>query len=373
MSISPITNEYDPTAQRPLLSVELVMLYEPQQESDWHYCHHPHITYFNGRFHAIWSNGRRHEDDLGQRVLTASSANFAEWTTPTPLMDATWGKHSELVLTAGGFHQHAGQLVAYVGQWEYAADAIQNNERPARSIAHQDTDLLALTTIDGVHWSPPRSLRVPLVPNHGPQPTRSGRLILSGNIMFPYSDEPSGLAGWHLTGIYPPDLPNVWDDPEYHGTLARIMNWPIGVCEGSFYQTADGVLHMLLRSDEKRLWVTESHDDGATWSTPQPTHFTDNRTKFHLGMLPDGRFYYVGSPDPDGERCPLVLSLSEDGVHFRQHYLLGDTNYARKFPGLHKGGVYGYPHTLVRDGYLHVIVSIRKERVAVLRTPLANL
>ena len=38
-----------------------------------------------------------------------------------------------------------------------------------------------------------------------------------------------------------------------------------------------------------------------------------------------------------------------------------------KREGLHKGGLYGYPHTLVRDGYLHVIVSLYKEAVMVLR------
>jgi hypothetical protein len=37
---------------------------------------------------------------------------------------------------------------------------------------------------------------------------------------------------------------------------------------------------------------------------------------------------------------------------------------------MHKVGDYGYPHTLVHDGCLHIIVSRRKEAVEVLRVRL---
>jgi hypothetical protein len=68
-----------------------------------------------------------------------------------------------------------------------------------------------------------------------------------------------------------------------------------------------------------------------------------------------------------------VLSLSEDGVRFDRAFILADEDYEMRRPGLHKGGLYGYPHTLLRDGFLHVIVSLRKEAVAVLRLPLRAL
>jgi acetylornithine deacetylase/succinyl-diaminopimelate desuccinylase-like protein len=47
---------------------------------------------------------------------------------------------------------------------------------------------------------------VPVNPNHGPQRIASGRLILAGNISFPYTDDPTGLAGWRMTGIYLQEL-----------------------------------------------------------------------------------------------------------------------------------------------------------------------
>ncbi|MHB9025102.1 MAG: exo-alpha-sialidase [Armatimonadota bacterium] len=368
---SPITNQLG-SPNRPALPVERTWLYRPARA--WMYAHHPHLTWFNGRYYAMWSNGRRDEDAPGQRVLLATSADGLAWSVPKPLLDSQPGEFAEAVLTAAGFHQHAGQLVAYAGSYEYDQSALMPDgaRRPADA-GHLRTRLLALTTTDGKIWSEPRDLGLPVVPNHGPQPTASGRLIISGNISFPYTDDPSGLTGWRMTGLYPPELAGeIVDDSESIWSLKERLGWPVGLSEGSFYQTGDGVLHMLLRSHTERLWVSESRDDGATWSAPEPTDFSDNVSKFHLGRLLDGRFYHVGCPDPEPRwaRTPLVLSLSADGRRFDRAYILADTPYSQRRAGYAKGGEYGYPHTLVRDGCLYIIVSRQKEAVEVLRVKL---
>jgi len=70
-------------------------LYRPERA--WSYCHHPHITFFKGRFFAIWSNGRVDEDDLGQRVLLTWAEDFAgPWSPPAPLIDSQMGRAGEL-------------------------------------------------------------------------------------------------------------------------------------------------------------------------------------------------------------------------------------------------------------------------------------
>ena len=80
----------------------------------------------------------------------------------------------------------------------------------------------------------------------------------------------------------------------------------------------------------------------------------------------------VGNP-VGGGRTPLALSLSSDGVRFDQHFILGDESYTQRKPGRYKGGEYGYPHTLLHDGHLYVIVSRQKEAVQVLRVALSEL
>jgi hypothetical protein len=279
-------------------------------------------------------------------------------------------------LTAAGFHLHAGRLAAYVGQYEYRPEFLENGCRRKDGSGHAGTALYALTTTDGVTWDAPRDLSLPIIPNHGPQRTDSGRLIICGNISFPYTDDPAGLAGWRMTGLYPSDMADgIVDDSESFYRVRSRLNWPAALCEGSFYQTDDGVLHMLLRSETEYLRVSESRDNGATWSAPRVSGFTDNASKFRFGRLPDGRFYYVGCPDPAPryQRSPLVLSLSEDGERFDRHFILADSPYLQGADGMHKVGEYGYPGTLVLAGALHVIVSRRKEAVEVLRVPLAAL
>lgn len=365
---SPITNGAEwkngrpvalPDAARP--TVESAFIYRP--ETEWTYSHHQSLAFFKGRFYAIWSNGRQDEDAPGQRVLIASSTDFKRWTTPRPLVDSVRDENGvERVLTAAGFHQHDGTLVAYFG-----------NYGPNKETTH----LQAVTTTDGERWGPVLEIGVPVNPNHGPQPTATGRLIISGNISFPYTDDPSGLAGWKMIGVYPMDMAaTIKDDPASFHDVAERQGWPTHLCEGSFYQTDDAVLHMLLRSTARphdgRLWLTESRDNGASWSSPVETNFTDTNAKFHFGRLPDRRFYYVGNPVGAG-RTPLALSLSRDGIHFNRHFILGDTKYPKRRPGTHKGGEYGYPHTLIHDGHLCVIVSRQKEAVEVLRVALSAL
>jgi hypothetical protein len=341
--------------------VENVFLYAPG--IGWMYSHHPSLTFFKGRFFAAWSNGRRDEDAPGQRVLIASAVDFTDWSEPCPLAVPERGENTtERVLTAAGFHTHDGVLAAYFG-----------NYGPHK----EGTRLQAVTTRDGEHWSAVRDVGIPVTPNHPPQPTASGRLVVCGNISFPWTDDPTGLSGYRMTGIYPPEMSSsIKDDPASFRDVATRQGWPVALCEGSFYQTDDGVLHMLLRSTgtgvRYRLWLTESADDGLSWSAPVETDFSDTDTKFHCGRLPDGRYYYVGSPIGSG-RTPLVLSLSRDGVRFDEHCILGDEQYPMRQPGRHKAGEYGYPHTIVQGESLYVIVSRQKEAVQVLRVALAEL
>ncbi len=365
---SPITNCAEWANGKPVAllgatrpRVDSVFLYSP--ETEWTYSHHASITVFRNRFFAIWSNSRKDEDAPGQRVLMASAKDFAHWIAPHPLADSVRDSNGvERVLTAAGFHQHDGTLVAYFGNYG------QRKEM---------TRLQAMTTTDGEHWSAVRDVGIPVNPNHPPQRTVSGRLIICGNIAFPWTDDPSGLTGYHMTGIYPPSMSaTIKDDPASFWDVSKQQGWPSALCEGSFYQTDDGALHTLLRSTggqfRNRLWVTESRDNGATWSAPVETDFSDTDTKFHFGRLPDGRFYYVGCPIGAG-RIPLTLSLSLDGVQFNTHFILGDECYSMRQAGRWKGGEYGYPHTLIHGGHLYVIVSRQKEAIQVLRVALSEL
>lgn len=358
----------------PRLKVETRLIYKAR--SPWSYSHHAHITRFKNRFYVMFSNGWIDEDDVGQRVMLSTSADFQTWTTPRPLVDTCMGEHFGLTFTAGGWHLYHDILVAYIGEYEYDLPPGTRKPDHIQETPHKNTKTWAMTTLDGEAWSEPLHVIDRFVPNHGPQPTRSGRLIMPGGMMYPYTDDPAGLSGWTPSGIYPRHMPKPYvDDSRGFWEAAPYFDPPRPVTnEGAFFQTDDGVLHMFLRTRSDYLWHTASADDGVTWSPPEPTEFTDSTAKFHLGRLPDGRFYYVGNPSTQQwYRTLLVLSLSKDGEDWTESYILRDEETAPVFEGTYKDLGYEYPHSLLLNGCLCVVYSINKEDVGVLRLPLEQL
>jgi len=359
-SAQAIRNTYHTGTNVPKLPIERAMIYAPDKE--WLYNHHPAIIHFKDRFIALWSNGLVDEDSPGQRVVYATSRDFKHWSAALPL--ATPGKINDTltVLTAAGLYQYKGTLVAYYGEY--------TNHR-------QNTHLWAKTSTDGVHWSDAIDMHVPLIPNHGPEALQSGRLIISGNFLFPYTDDPQGISGWKLSSFYPDSLYTQDNSAAFYRPAAKLGLPPL--CEGSFFQTDNGTVNMLLRVTGKgwkgKLWLTRSTDNGVSWSRPVEEPFTDNDSKFHFGRLPDKRFYYVGIPDTlhHYDRNPLVISLSSDGKTFNKNYIIADELYHLKKEGLWKGGQYGYPHTMICNGYLYVIISRQKEAIEALRFSLKQL
>jgi hypothetical protein len=356
-----IGNNYKVEKGLPHLKIERAMIYSPQ--NNWLYNHHPSITHFKGKLIAIWSDGLIGEDSPGQRVVYSVSSDFKRWSPMRVLANPSKGDADTLnVLTAAGFYRFKDTLVAYYGEYEQH---------------RTHTRLWARYTTDGEHWSGPVDMHIPLIPNHGPQPTNTGRLIISGNFSFPFTDDHTGLSGWKMASFYPAHFYTQDNSATFYDPAKKWGLPPL--CEGSFFQTDDNVLHMLLRVTGKgwkgHLWLTESNNDGATWSKPLETAFTDNDSKFHFGRLPDKQFYYVGIPDTlhHYERNPLVLALSNDGKYFNRQYVIADELYKLKQEGLYKGGQYGYPHTMIWQGSMYVIISRQKESIEVIRFKLDQL
>ncbi|WP_161964383.1 exo-alpha-sialidase [Mucilaginibacter endophyticus] len=355
-----VSNNYQTEAGVTKLNIDRAMIYSPDKE--WLYNHHASIIHFKDRFVAIWSNGMIDEDSPGQRVVYATSTDFKHWSPMRVL--ASPGKINDTltVLTAAGLYQYKGTLVAYYGDYDKH---------------RQNTHLWAKTSTDGEHWSEPLDMHLPVVPNHGPEITNSGRLIISDNFTFPFTDDPRGLSGWKLSSFYPDSLYKQDNPAMFYAPAAKSGLPPL--CEGSFFQTDDNVLHMLLRVTGKgwkgHLWLTESKDNGKSWSHPAEAPFSDNDSKFHFGRLQDKRFYYVGIPDTlhHYDRNPLVLSLSKDGKLFDKNYIIANELYHLKKEGLWKGGQYGYPHTIVYNGYMYVIISRQKESIETLKFDLKQL
>ena len=353
-------------------------LYDAAQ-NEHHFCHHPHITAYKDRLYAMWSNGKQGEGEIGQRVLYTVSEDGETWAKPCVLLENMQGSAGPLTLVAAGWLAQKDMLIAYIGAFNYAFPERRQTDGSGQwrlGVKCINTQLMAMTSADGTTWSSPINQEIPICPNMGPQRIGNGKLLIAGNWAHAVSYNASGLGPWHLTSFcddqaaYP--VP-IRDDPFAFWEVSRAMGIHGSMCEGAFIETEDGKLHMLHRSYGNRLYESISCDAGESWCFPVKADFPDGNSKFFLGRLPDGRYLYIGNPGPDNSRCPLVLSLSQDGSTFDSHYLLEDEPVQRKFPGVFKNGMYAYPHAVVQGDYLYVIYSLWKEDVYVQKIPLGAL
>ncbi|GAB3432202.1 exo-alpha-sialidase [Niabella aquatica] len=327
----------------PRLNVQRASVYMPGP-TDYHYSHHPSIAYFNGRFICIFSNGIEGEDEPGQRVAISASTDFLNWTTSAALRDL--GIAYEL--TPGGLLvANSNLLVAYYTQHDSTAD-----------FSHPNSRLHAISSTDGLNWSTPIDFGISIFPCHRPSILSSGRLLLTGNRNFYYSDDPTGLSGWTLAT----------NSPFLPGQSASLV-------EGAILEHNDSI-YTLFRDAGKRWMWQESSKNGSAWSSPIKSAFTNDDTKAHFGKLPNGKYYYVGTPDTlaFGNRTPLVLSTSHDGFNFNKNYIIANDFYQIQYSsGRAKGGQFGYPYSIIKDDTMYVVVSRRKEKIEVIRFALSQL
>ena len=111
---------------------------------DWSYSHHPSVTYFQGAFYAVYSNGMRGEDEPGQRVMIASSRDFIRWSAPQLLAEPSDGDYgTKKILTPGGIRVCDGRLTVYYTE----------NDNDGTSNARLNPQLYAVTSPDGRTWT----------------------------------------------------------------------------------------------------------------------------------------------------------------------------------------------------------------------------
>lgn len=364
-------NNDNPSGTRKRLDVDQRFIWRPDISGcGWKYSHHPFITIFKGMLFATFSSGIEKEDRPYQRVMLSTSADYINWSSPVALFESIEARNRPGVLTPAGFHLHGGQLVCYAGLFEHDDEATRTGiykDKP-----HSYANLYAKTTSDGILWSEEIDLELPVLPNHGPQELKSGRLLFSGNFTFPFTDDSSGLSGFQMGGIYPFKWDNFMDTPYGHTVNTRNLNCGTALSEGSFFQTDDSVIHMLLRSLSGNLWLTESSDNAVPWSYPVESRFSDCSSKFHFGSI-GNTFYCVSNPDKENRRIPLVLSLSEDGENFNRQYIIADTEPQELSPPVISAEkIYGYPHTCIHDGYLYIITSVCKTAIMVFRIKISD-
>ncbi len=337
----------------PTLEGEHAVLYRATQD-DYKFCHHANLVVYRDRLHAMWSNGEVQEDSNGQRILGSSTVDGVTWTEPVVIAADPDGPTGSRAAVAAGFHVHADTMTAFY------TSIVSEKQIDPRST------LYAITTHDGLTWGPPRKIATGFFID-GPRRMRDGRLLLNGQTadrqpQLLFTDVADGLSGWKPS-VVPPD---------------DIFTFP----EPTWFQRPRGPLVMLFRtrSGHFRLYASESHDRGETWSPPRETNFPDATARSFAGNLPDGTAFIISNPSTTpstyptiGRRTPLTLALSVDGITFDRAYVVRGETTPMRFQGKSKLDGWQYPCAAAWGGWLYIAYSINKEDIGVTRVRLTHI
>ena len=173
-------------------------------------------------------------------------------------------------------------------------------------------------------------------------------LLDNGILLCPSSSEDQG---WRVHVELTPDLGQSWrriqiesDDP---------------VIQPTILQYADGRLQLLCRS--QCGWITScwSVDGGESWSTMEMTNLPNPNSGIDAVTLRDGRqllvYNHVGMIDGrwGGNRTPLNLAISQDGVDWKPVFTLED-----------EAGEYSYPAVIQsKDEMVHVVYTWKRQNM----------
>lgn len=340
-------------------------------DPDYNFTHHPGMAIFKGKLYVSYSKGYAYEDTPGQHAVVTSidvdKVGTGKWSDPVTVGPARKLPDGKEAFCINGFlFATDDRLFCYYMDKEYGPDAYdaQGNyittkyKHPFPTVANYG--MMTFTT-DGVNWSEPMS--VGIAANESPRQSLTGQWFAgSGNkLIYSNKEKPNGVF-WDYVGM---------TEKQYQASLNRGALQML--TEASWYQTDDYIIHQMLRSHDGYVWMSESYDNGKTWTEAYATKFTSDTTMANFGRLPDGRIYFVGNADRSGERYPLHLYVSEDGYNFSTGYILRDEPYTVQNDNWTKYGYYGYPEVLIEGDYMYVVYSRKKEIMEVTRVKLSDI
>jgi predicted neuraminidase len=136
-----------------------------------------------------------------------------------------------------------------------------------------------------------------------------------------------------------------------------------GIIQPSVVQLGERHLRFYARSTQNigRVMVSDSNDDGLTWSEPKPLDVPNPNSGIDAVVLRDGRVVLIYNNTTTG-RTPLNLAVSKDGEHFRMFYTLED-----------QPGEYSYPAIIqAKSGDLEITYTWQRKSIRHVHFPLAD-
>ena len=314
------------------------------------FCHASTIIKLrSGGLLCCWFGGS-HEGEADVAIY-AARRDGAGWSAPVKLADGAEANWNPVL-----FYREDGTLLLFY--------------KEGQQIAHWRT-LVLISQDDGHTWSAP----APLVPGdvsggRGPvrnKPIRlkSGRVLAGGStehgIWQAFADisDDDGRTWRKSTPVMSKNLHYRQGERTAASDIAVSSQsfYGRGVIQPSLWQSADGSVHMLLRSSEGFVYRADSKDGGESWSTAYALTMPNNNSGLDLVRLEDGTLLLVCNPVAAnwGMRSPLSLFVStDDGAHWAK---LLDLETAK--------GEFSYPAIIAQGEEVHISYTFDRKNIAV--------
>ena len=304
-----------------------------------------------GGLMCCWFSGS-HEGEADVAIYGARRVDDTGWSAPVKLADGAAANWNPVL-----FYREDGTLLLFYKQGQQIASW--------RTLVMESAD-------DGVSWSEPAEL-VPGDVSGGRGPVRNKPIRLaSGRVLAGASTE-HGI--WQAFADISDDDGRTWrkSSPVAIANLEYSVGektaesdiavsaqtfYGRGVIQPSMSQSADGGVHMLLRSSEGFIYRADSADEGETSSEAYPITLPNNNSGLDLVRLADGKLLLVCNPVAAnwGMRSPLSLFASEDDGYTWSKLCDLETS----------KGEFSYPAIIANENEIYISYTYDRKNIAVL-------
>lgn len=314
------------------------------------FCHASTIIKLrSGGLLCCWFGGS-HEGEADVAIY-AARRDAAGWSAPVKLADGAEANWNPVL-----FYREDGTLLLFY--------------KEGQQIAHWRT-FVRESQDDGLTWSAAKEL-VPGDASGGRGPVRnkpirlkSGRILAGGStehgIWQAFADlsDDDGRTWRKSTPVLIKNLRYRQGERTAESDIAVSAQsfYGRGVIQPSLWQSADGSVHMLLRSSEGFVYRADSEDEGESWSTAYALTMPNNNSGLDLVRLEDGTLLLVCNPVAAnwGMRSPLSLFAStDDGASWAK---LCDLETAQ--------GEFSYPAIIAQGEEVYISYTFDRKNIAV--------
>ena len=270
------------------------------QPTGYTYNHHQDIACWKGKLYVAWVTGLKDEDIPPSQVMYASSTDGFNWSDPRNLFPPEMGWQLRFY-----FYRAANDRMLV-----FACGPYQIKER----LSEKEKRVLLVRELKPDEQLGPVYTLVNPGPAYPPAFEQSPDKEFVAACREAYNCKL--LLEQQDYGVFLGDRRMKWHDQ---------ANWPGGKVQGrDSYWTFGKAFCFFHRRDHtlvglcKLGFVTQSSDEGETWSFPVVAKGLERLggAKEWAQRTPDGRYAMVYPPSTSGNRFPMVLTTSDDGITF---------------------------------------------------------